>query len=91
MHNEKMKLLKIIPLLFIFFGIFTSENLIHAEIKNPKDYKALSSKNKNLSVANVKYYLNEGDVYIKNGDFDKAKEFYLDARKLAKQLVFTQI
>ena len=32
------------------------------------------------------YYLKEGDNFIKNGDFDKAKDSYLDARKLATQL-----
>ena len=31
-------------------------------------------------------YLNAGDDYIKKGDFDKAKDSYLDARKLATQL-----
>ena len=30
--------------------------------------------------------LKKGDEFIKNGDFDKAKDSYLDARKLAKQL-----
>ena len=34
----------------------------------------------------MKYLIKEGDTYIKNGDFDKAKDYYLDARKLAKQL-----
>jgi len=42
--------------------------------------------NKNLSIANVEYYLKKGDEFIKNGDFDEAKDSYLDARKLAKQL-----
>ena len=30
--------------------------------------------------------MKEGDKFIKNGDFDEAKDSYLDARKLAKQL-----
>ena len=81
-----MKPLKIIPLLFVFFGVYLNENSLHAEIKNPKDYKALSINNKNLSITNVEYYLKEGDGFIKDGDFDKAKDSYLDARKLAKQL-----
>ena len=34
----------------------------------------------------MEYYLKKGDNSIKNGDFDKAKESYLDARKLATQL-----
>ena len=81
-----MKFLKLIPILFIFFGNFPYKNLVHAEIKNPKDYKVLSNASKKLSISNVEYYIKEGDKFIKNGDFDKAKVSYLDARKLAKQL-----
>ena len=81
-----MKLLKIITLIFVFFGVFTNENLVSADTENPKNYKVLSINNKKLSIANVEYYLKEGDEFIKNGDFEKAKDSYLDARKLAKQL-----
>ena len=81
-----MKFLKLIPVLFIFFGNFPYKNIVHAEIKNPEDYKALSNNTKNLSIANVEYFIKEGDKYINNEDFDKAKGYYLDARKLAKQL-----
>ena len=81
-----MKFLKFIPILFIFFGIVPYKNLVHAEIKNPKDYKVLSNDNKKLSISNVEYYLTQGDKLVKNGDFDKAKDSYLNARKLAKQL-----
>ena len=81
-----MKSLKIISLLFLIFGFCPNENLVHAETSNPKSYKVLSTKNKNLSIASVEYYLKEGDKFIKNGNFDKAKDSYLDARKLAKQL-----
>jgi len=81
-----MKFLKLIPILFIFFGNFPYKNVVQAEIKNPKDYKVLSNDNKKLSISNVEYYLTQGDKFIKNGDFDKAKDSYLDARKLAKQL-----
>jgi|TARA_A100001388_G_scaffold130853_1_gene96928 tetratricopeptide (TPR) repeat protein len=81
-----MKFLKLIPILFIFFGNFPYKNLVHAEVKNPKDYKVLSNDNKKLSISNVEYYLTQGDKFIKNGDFDKAKDSYLNARKLAKQL-----
>ena len=81
-----MKFLKLIPFLLIFFGNFTYKNLVHAEIKNPKNYKVLSNDGKKLSILNVEYLIKEGDKFIKNGDFDKAKDFYLDARKLAKQL-----
>ena len=81
-----MKFLKLIPILFLFSGNFAYKNFVHAEINNPKDYKALSNDNKKLSISNVEYYINQGDNFIKNGDFDKAKDSYLDARKLAKQL-----
>ena len=81
-----MKFLKFIPILFIFFGNFPNKNVVYAEIKNPKDYKVLSYGGKKLSTLNVKYYLKQGDNSIKNGEFEKAKDSYLDARKLAKQL-----
>ena len=81
-----MTFLKLIPILFIFIGIFPYQNSVLAEIKSPKDYKVLSNDSKTLSISNVKYYIDRGDSFIKNGDFDKAKDSYLDARKLAKQL-----
>ena len=81
-----MNFLKLIPILFIFFGNFSFKNLVHAEIKNPKEYKVLSNNGEKLSISNVEYYLKKGDKFIKNGDFDKAKDSYLDARNLAKQL-----
>jgi len=81
-----MKFLKLIPILFIFFEIVPYKNEVHAEIKNPEDFRVLSNESKKLSISNVEYFINEGDKYIKNGDFEKAKDFYLDARKLAKQL-----
>ena len=85
MFINKMKFLKIIPFLLVFFAVPLSENLVQAGDVNPKNYKVLSN-NKNLSIANVEYYLKEGDEFVKNGDFDEAKDSYLDARKLAKQL-----
>ena len=81
-----MKFLKLIPILLIFFGNFPYKNNVYAEIKNPEDYKALSSNSKKLSISNVEYFIKQGDKYIVNEDFDKAKGYYLDARKLAKQL-----
>ena len=81
-----MKFLRLIPIVFIFFGNLTYKNLTHAEVKNPKNYKVLSNESKTLSISNVEYYINEGDEFIKDGDLDKAKDFYLDARTLAKQL-----
>ena len=81
-----MKFLKLIPILFIFFGNIPHKNKLYAEIQNPEDFKALSNESKKLSISNVEYFIKQGDEYIKNGDIDKAKDFYLDARKLAKQL-----
>ncbi len=81
-----MKFLKLIPILFIFFGNFPNKNLAYAEVKNTNDYKVLANNNKKLSVSNVEYYIKQGDNFTKNGDFNKAKDSYLDARKLAKQL-----
>ena len=81
-----MKFLKLIPILFIFFGSVPYKNEVHAEIKNPEDFRVLSNESKMLSISNVEYFIREGDEYIKKGDFEKAKDFYLDARKLAKQL-----
>ena len=81
-----MKFLKLISILFIFFGNFPNKNLVNAQINNPKDYKVLSYDSKKLSILNVEYYLQQGDKFISEGNFDKAKDYYLDARKLAKQL-----
>ena len=81
-----MKLLKLIPILFIFFGNVPYKNEVHAEIKNPEDFRVLSNESKKLSITNGEYFIEIGDKYIKDGDFDKAKDSYLDARKLAKQL-----
>ena len=81
-----MKFLKFLPIFFILFGNLPNRNIVYAEVKNPKDYKVLTSNSKTLSIANVEYYLKQGDNYVKTGDFDKAKDSYLDARKLAKQL-----
>ncbi len=81
-----MKFFKLIPILLIFFGNIPYKNDVHAEIKNPEDFRVLSNESKKLSILNVEYFIKEGDKYIKNGDFEKAKDFYLDARKLAKQL-----
>ena len=46
-----MKFLKLIPILFILSGNFPYKNLVHAEIKNPKDYKVLSNQSKKLSIS----------------------------------------
>jgi len=81
-----MKFLKLIPILFIFFGYVPYKNGVYAELKNPDYFRVLSNESKKLSISNVEYFIKEGDKYISNGDFKKAKDFYLDARKLAKHL-----
>ena len=81
-----MKFLKLISILFIIFGNAPYKNEVQAEIKNPKDFRVLSNESKKLSISNVEYFIKQGDKYIKNGDFENAKNSYLDARKLAKQL-----
>ena len=81
-----MKFLKLVPILFILYGNLPFKNLVYAEVKNPKDYKVLSNDGKKLSILNVEYFIKEGDEFIKKGDLDKAKDSYLDGRKLAKQL-----
>ena len=81
-----MKYLKLLAIVSIFFGIFPHKNLVNAEVKSQNEYKVFANNNKKLSISNVEYYIKQGDEFIKDGDFDKAKEFYLDARKLAKQL-----
>ena len=81
-----MKFLNVIPILFIFFGNFPYEELVHAETKKPEDYKVLSNENKKLSISNVEYLIKQGDEYIESGDLDKAKDLYTDARDLATNL-----
>ena len=70
-----MQLVKFIPIVFIIFGIFPYENLVHANVENPKNYKVLAAKNKKLSIDNVKYYVKAGDKFINNGDVDKPVGF----------------
>ena len=81
-----MKFLKLISILFIFFGNVPYKNEVYAEVNNPENFRVLSNESKKLSILNVEYFIKQGDKYIKNGDYDKAKDSYLDARKLAKQL-----
>ena len=50
------------------------QNEVHAEINNPKEFRVLSNENKMLSISNVKYFIKQGDKYIQNGDFEKAKD-----------------
>ena len=86
MFVENMKFLRLTPILLICSGFFFDKNLVRASAENPENYKVLSTNNKKLSIENVEYYLKQGDEFINDGDFDKAKDSYLDARNLAKQL-----
>ena len=81
-----MKFLKIIPILFIFFGFFPLTNKALSESQDPNSFKVLSSSNKKLSINNVKAFLKEGDNLVESGNFEKAKETYDKARNLARQL-----
>ncbi len=81
-----MKFLKLIPILFILSGNFSYKNTVNAEVNNPEGFRVLSNDSKKLSISNVEYFLNQGDNFIKNGDFEKAKDSYLNARRLSKQL-----
>ena len=81
-----MKFLKLIPIIFVFLGIFSPTNTVYADGNDPNNYKALSINNKKLSINNVQAFIIEGDILIKAGEFDKAKESFDKARNLAKQL-----
>ena len=81
-----MKILKLIPILLLLFGIYPYKNLVHAEVNNTEDYKVFSSNNKKLSIANVEYYLKQGDNSFKKDDLENAKDSYLAARQLATKL-----
>ena len=83
---DNMKVLKLIPIFFISLGIFSTANTVYADSDDPNNYKVLSSTNKKLSIKNVKAFLREGDILIKSGELDKAKESFDKARNLAKQL-----
>ena len=81
-----MKFLKIIPIVFISLGIFSPTNTVYADNDDPNNYKVLSRTNNKLSITKVQDFLREGDILIKDGEFDKAKESFDKARDLAKQL-----
>ena len=81
-----MKLFKSISILLIFLVFYPSTGLVYGAGEDPNTYKVLTSSNKNLSIKNVLNFLEKGDILIKNGEFDKAKENFDKARNLAKQL-----
>ena len=71
-----MQFFKLIPIIFVFLGLSPFMNSSYAESKNPNEYKVLSNTNKKLSISDVKDYLTEGDNFVKNADFEKAKQSY---------------
>ncbi len=81
-----MKFLKLITFVFISFGIFPLSKSVYSESNESANYKVLSSTNKSFSIATVELNIIEGDKFIKNGDFEKAKEFFKKARDLSKKL-----
>ena len=81
-----MKFSKLIPIVFVFFGIFPLSENIFAQNENPQSYRVLTDNNKKLSISNVQAFISEGDKLIEKGDFEKAQENYDKARNLARQL-----
>ena len=84
--HDIMKVLKLIPIIFISLGIFSPANTVYAYSDDPSNYKVLSGTNKKLSITNVQTFLREGDALIKADELDKAKVSFDKARNLAKQL-----
>ena len=83
---DNMKVLNLIPIIFISLGIFSSANTVYADSDDPSNYKVLSSTNKKLSITNVEAFLREGDNLINSGEIEKAKDSFDNARNLAKKL-----
>ena len=83
---DNMKVLKLIPIIFISLGIFSPANTVYADSDDPNNYKVLSSSYKKLSITNVQSFLKEGDNLIKSGEIEKAKDSFDKARNLAKKL-----
>ena len=82
-----MKILKSIPIaLSLIIALPLTEFAFAETNTDAESYKVLSTENDKLSVNSVKNLLDQGDIYIESGDFDKAKEAYDNARNLAKQL-----
>ena len=83
---ENMQILRLIPIIFISLGIFSSANNVYADSDKSNNYKVLSSTNKRLSITSVEAILREGDSLIKSGEIEKAKDSFDKARNLAKKL-----
>ena len=71
---------------FIFFGVLPLTKSVFSESKDSTNYKVLSSSNKSFSIANVEAYIDEGENFVKIGDFEKAKDSFKKARNLSKKL-----
>ena len=54
-----MKSLRLFLIICMFFGLVPHKNLVHAEVKNPKDFKVLANENKKLSISNVENFLKQ--------------------------------
>ena len=81
-----MKFFKLVALVFISIGAFSTIDSSLADNKNPEDYKVLSNKNDKFSIINVQKFLDSGDEFVKIGSYEEAKDSYDKARNLAKQL-----
>ena len=81
-----MKSLKFIALVFVSIGAFSFVDGAIANSKNPGDYKVLSNENDKFSIINIQNFLDGGDEFVKDGNYEKAKDSYDKARNLAKQL-----
>ena len=44
-----MKSLRLFLIIYLFFGFIPNKNLVHAEVKNPKDFKVLANLKKKSS------------------------------------------
>ena len=81
-----MKFSKFIALVLISIVPISTIDVLLADNLNPENYKVLSNKNDKFSLINVQNFLDEGDEFIKDGSYEKAKDSYDKARNLAKQL-----
>ena len=86
MKCKPMQFFKIIPISFLIIGTLSQSQFLFAQEKRSESYKVLSNENNNLSIKNVQSFLNEGDLFINQGKFEKAKDSYDKGRNLAKQL-----
>ena len=50
---DNMKVLRLIPIIFISLGIFSPANIVYADSDDTNDYKVLSNTNKRLSLIHI--------------------------------------